>query len=135
MAKIYALDPIVEFDYILKSQRADDEADQIIWKLKPLSAREQSLLDDKMGSTVDGEFSVKIGSLTRLALDMGLMGVSNFFTSNGSEFEIKRSGKKIHGFVDPLLDSCIDRIPKDVRLELAEAIKDGSEMESQDKKN
>ena len=135
MAKILALDPASTYPYILESQRGDKEEEQIKWELKNLTAKEEALIEDKLGHLRDGDFHIKLGSQNRLALDIALMGVEGFEASDGTLVEVKRKGTKVHGFVNPLLDSFVDRIPKAVRQELATAIMRGTTLKVEDEKN
>lgn len=135
MAKIIALDPQATFTYILKSQRDDEEGDQVVWELKHLSAKEEAFLEDKLGHVRDGDFHVKIGSQNRLALDIGLVSVSNFLDASGNDVRVERSSVKMHGFVKPLKDEFVDRIPKEVRAELSQVILNGSSLDEDDIKN
>lgn len=132
--KILALNPNTEFDYVLESQRDDKKQDQIIWKLKMLSAKEDELLDNAW-SLVEGEMKLNLGTQTRLALDIGLVGVENFFYADGTPVTIERSTRKMHGFVRQLTDETLSAIPKEVRGELAKAIMEGSQIGEEDVKN
>lgn len=135
MAKIYALDPIVPFDYILQSQRDDSPQDQIIWKLKPLTAREAAFIEDNSSTMAGGEWKLTAGTENILSLHIGLVDVLNFTDREGRAIPVKRKGDVVFGIYKPLDDEFLDRLPPAVRVEIASAIRRSAKMESQDKKN
>lgn len=136
MPKIYAQDPVTVRDYILKSQRGDKKEDQIKWKLKTLSAREQSLIDDETSIiSDDGKVKIPVGTTNRLILDIALMGVENFTDRKGNQIKVEREEHFIHEVINPLKDEFVDRLGKHIFTELANAISNGPEFDEQDLKN
>lgn len=120
-----AIDPNATRDYIPFCDREAPANEQTIFELRPLTPREDRLLDNTM-TLRDGDLAPNLGDQHALALHLGLVGVRNFFDATGKDVKITREHTKIHGFVSPIRDSVLALIPKEVRLELAREIIDGA---------
>jgi hypothetical protein len=133
--KLIAIDPQSTFSFVSSIQDGASEEDIVTFELKHLSAREESFLEDKLGHIRDGDFHINLGSQNRLALDIGLVEVHNFKDNKGNTVVVERKKEKVHIGFYPLKDEFLDRIPKVVRNEIAQAIMAGNKLEDQDLKN
>lgn len=129
-----AVDPHLTFEYVPECDRSLPAGEQTIFVIKPLTPREDRLLDNLL-SMQDGAMNLKVGDQAHMALCMGLANVKNLFDGAGKPIEIKHTGRKLHGFVNELADEFIACIPKDVRLELSRVIQDGSKVGEDEAKN
>ena len=131
-----ALDPVKdEIEFICKADLDLPDEEQTRWILKPLSAKEHAMLDDHTGTVgEDGQYIVTIGKKQLVALNLGLKDVFNFNDSEGKPVKLSRSKKKIGG-INALEDSFLMRVPKEVRVEIAQAIMAESEVEEEEAKN
>jgi len=116
-------------DYIPECDRKLKASEQSVFELGMLSVREERLLENTVGMNTEGQMFMNIGDQHYLALCMGLKGVRNFIDAEGNEVVVEREKSKIHGVVRPLTDSFLQKIPKEVRLEIAREIIDGSGSE------
>lgn len=83
----------LEFDYVLKSERDLPPEKQTVFRLKPLTLREQSECErvdvwvDKSGA---GHQVMDRKELARKQLTFGLVGWRNFLDENGKAVEFRR---------------------------------------------
>lgn len=122
-------------DYVPSCDKEAPVAEQTVFELRQLTPREEALLDNMLGSMREGSMDMRIGDQQLFALHMGLVGVRNFFDDKGNEIKIERTGKKLHGFVDPIKDEILAFIPREIRAELANEITSGSEISEDEAKN
>lgn len=79
-----AVDPTRTVRYVLAQDRQLDLADQTVFLLRPLTAREFATIEDAMSTvTPSGEVRVATGSQTLRTLEVGLTGWENFKTPDG----------------------------------------------------
>lgn len=134
---VIALDPLQENDYICKADRDLPEEDQTVWKIKPLSAKEKMVLEDKYmlasasakeGDQVETSFDIKIHRRNYDALNIGLVGWENLNDSEGNPVKFQKTKiRNAAGFSDALLS----RIPAAIRAELAEVCLEGFDAEAE----
>jgi len=124
MGKFFAIDPKATERYILRDQREDDQADQVVFYLKKtFTAREKAHIKDN--AVVHGEsgMSVQTGKQQLLALHMGLQRIENLNTEEGEAVLLDdvngREKGKIHNLYKPIKDSVLDALPDWVRDELS----------------
>lgn len=113
--------------------------EQTVFILKNLSLSEQSVLKDQ-NRMVDGEFVLASGATELLALHLGLVGVQNLEDEDGNEVVFERDEKMayIRGVsknTRPWKESCLERIPQDVRLWLSMKIRGLLDEEEETEKN
>lgn len=135
MAKLFGIQPNQVQDFILKDQEKDSPEDQIIWKVKFLDARASAEITDQVysakGFGKKREELLKAGTQTLEILRSGLVGWDNFKYENGDDVEWEdppRSGSKTK--LNEVMDRNINKIPPNVREELAEEIRGASMMDS-----
>ena len=134
-----AISPNQTFKYIMKSERELPPEEQTVFHCNLLSAEQEALVDDNTGvSTKDG-YQLTIGTSNLLALHLGLFKIENMADADGNPFQLKRDETKAKDTLPkvgrPWLMSCIDRIPREARDEVAVAIKTGGELEDETVKN
>jgi hypothetical protein len=123
-------------NYVPLCDRDLPSEDQTVFELKTLSAKEDAVLDNLIGSVQDGGMNLRIGDQNLAALHIGLVGVSNFQDETGKDVKIVRDrNTQIYGFVNPIKDEVLSLIPKEIRLELARAIINGKELDEEETKN
>ena len=140
-----AVDPNRTWNYVLECDRpktpAEGEAptppsSPTTWKLKPLTCREHARLQDGIAS-VDrtiGVVNVASGTNALEACRMGLVGVENFFDSNGAPVKFLHKFDKTYGR-DFVTYDFLDCLRPEWRDELAKAITERSEITEADAKN
>lgn len=138
-------------DYVLECQKEDAKEDQIIFKLKPLSARQQAQLQDGLDFEIDSASIKKLrkdaekiekGKVSQEdAYDLmrkiknfnehlynnlrcGLVGWENF----------KDEKNKAIKFDDTNIDAMLDLIPRDYHMELATQVMDLTTLKEEEKK-
>ena len=120
-----AVDPNSTRDYIPLCDRDLPKDQQTVFELKTLTPREDRLIENSIAIR-DGQMAINLGDQYALALSMGLVGVRNFTDAKGKDVKIEHESEKIHGFVRPLKESFLAKIPKEIRLEIAREIIDGA---------
>jgi hypothetical protein len=111
-------------------------ADQTIFEIRQLTASEEAVLDNMIGSLRDGSMDMRIGDQELAALHFGLVGVQNFVDENGAPVVILRDAKqRKYNLVNPIKEEILSMIPKDVRKELAEAIVGDAQVKAEEAKN
>jgi len=131
MKRIIAVDPDAVNRYVPEDAREWPEADQPVFLLKALKAREAAKLQDhgvEVGMGTDNTMRVLSGSTIIRALELGLVGWENFKDASGNEVEWRENNGK--GRPENL-----DRIPERIRRELAEVIAEGTFFMEQEEKN
>lgn len=122
-------------DYIPECDRNLPENEQTVFVLKTLSAKDQAIVDDKTGSVdAEGGYKITVGTQNLLLIHLGLVDVRNFKDSNGNDVKLTRSDKLING-IHEISNDFIIRIPKDIRSEIAYAIRKGYQLEDEEVKN
>lgn len=119
-----AIDPEKIIDFIAKKEQGDKvpEEEKTVFKVKMLTAREGAELRDDLynvsGSGKEREEKLKSGTIELKALRKGIKGWENFQDDDGEEIEFD-SGK---------IDKMLDKIPPDIRMELADFIRGESSL-------
>ena len=122
-----ALDPKDDWEFIPTCDRNLKDSEQTKFILKHLDAKEDAYLSDRLGQIKDGDYAINLGTQNLITLHIGLKDVINFKDAKGKQVKLKRNTKenKICGD-HPLHMEFINRIPKEIRTEVAVAIADGS---------
>lgn len=123
-----ALDPAALVDYVLEDERNAAPAERTTWRLKRLTVRDEERIGNaKMRSTGDGGFQLCAGTEELETLRAGLAGVSNFLNYSGGivPFDME------NGYVS---DAFLNRIPKNIRQEIAAEIRRLSTLSIDEKK-
>jgi len=134
-----AISPNGTFNFIDPSERNNKPEDQTTFVCSYLSVEQESLLDDNMGYQGPEGYNLTIGKSNLLALHMGLKEILNFPDENGNPVELKRDetkfSKALPGVGRPWQMDILDRIPKETRDNVANAIKAGARLDEAETKN
>lgn len=118
--------------FICESDRDSDSP--TVWELRPLNAQAGSNALDQVGG--NGAIA---GALIQGLLIYGLRGVSNFQDEDGSEIEYRSNHKPRQALgvavKNPVSESFLDRIPLQVKQELALEVLSISQLQDDDAKN
>lgn len=121
--------------YVPTCDRDLPASEQTRFSLKHLTPRDEALLDNMLGSVRGDSMDMRLGDQALMALNLGLVGVENFFDSEGKPVELERESKMLHGYVKPIKDEILGLIPKDIRAELSNEIMRGSDIDEEELKN
>lgn len=134
MARIHGIRPDQIHDYILKDQEKDSQEDQIIWKVKYLSVSDSAKITDMIysarGFGKKREEVLKAGTQQLQILRLGLVGWENFKYDDGKEVEWEPvpTGGNLQQ-IARIMDRNLDKVPPEVRDELADHIRGSSTLE------
>jgi len=134
MAKIFALRPGQVQDYILKDQEKDPPESQTIFKIKYLNVSESAQVSDMIysakGFGKKREELLRTGTQQLHVLRKGLIGWENFKYEDGTvcEWEDVPTGVSIGKF-NTIMDRNLDKLPPEVRDELADEIRGASALD------
>jgi hypothetical protein len=130
-----AVNPDEEKKYIVKDERDLEPKEQTIFKVKTLSVTEAANLQDNAAHVVygkskgeDTKMAISSGSQALEALRKGLVGWENFYGSDGKEVEFKSKNGKA-------FNASLSLIPQKYRLEIANFIIEGNNLDEEDTKN
>lgn len=115
-------------EYILESERNLSSTEQTIFQIKPLSAKQYSIVSDIMRITSNENGKTDIqnsGKYTYETLKCGLVGWSNMKNESGNEIQFNKKD----------LDSNLDLLPIAIRYELSTAILELSMLKEDERKN
>jgi hypothetical protein len=129
---MYAIDPGETIRYIPKCDRELPTEEQVIFLYRPLTAKEAADIQDRLTETTLGgkaESTMRIysGSQQLKALQSGMKGWENFKDKKGKAIEWRDNNGTPR-------NENFDRIPADVRQELAQVIIEGGEVSEKDAK-
>jgi len=135
-----------EIDYVLECQREEPAEEQVVFKLKPLSARQSAVLQDSLKFEYSAENVAKmrqdvetmsddtardvISKIKNLnehllnTLSVGLVGWSNFKDESDNEVMFSKN-----------MDENLTKIPLEFRMELANQIAQLSTLMDSERKN
>lgn len=133
-----AINPHGTWEYICLDDRELPEEEQTKWPINHLNVVQQDRIADNQSiNEIDGTSRVTMGRALTLALHMGLNQPINFPDENGKDVILERDEKagKLPGGVKPWKIESLDRIPKEVRKELALVILKDGELEIDEAKN
>ena len=127
------VDPNEDVRYIAKEDRGRDEHQQTVWILRPLKAKALAKLEDNLAQSQPkkkgGGLKFQTGTHILDALDKGLNGVENF-----GDVEIELGGLTVKA-ERQARDEFYDRIPPEIRRELADVITGDAEIDEEATEN
>lgn len=132
-----AIDPVSERRYILKAERGLPPEEQSVFILRPLTLRESNAIEDMTVGVGEGDgMTIRSGSVRTRALEYGLIGWENVLDSKGNEVPFDGTRQKRGGveFISPN-SKTLERLPRSVQHELAEAITTGSDLTEEEAGN
>ena len=124
-----ALSPKSSYAYVCKAEQEISPELQTTFHLKQLTVSEQASVDDAFGKYVGGDMQVMTGTQHLTALRVGILSVDNLKDSAGATVNVTRTDA---GFVS---DEFLEKLPKDVRSELARAIIAGARLTETEAQN
>lgn len=130
---VIAIDPGEEFEFVLLADRAlpENDINRTVWKLRPLTRKEMTVLEDRTEMQRGGGFRLNLGTIKEETVRAGLIGCSNFRDARGAEIPFEQSDKMISVLgrnCRPPADRFLDRIPAAALMELADAIQEGAKI-------
>lgn len=130
---VIAIDPGEEFDYVLLADRVlpEDDPNRTVWKLRPLTRKEITLLEDRTEMQRGGGFRLNLGTIKEDTVRAGLIGCRNFRDARGTEIHFEQADKTLNVLgrnCRPPADRFLDRIPAAALMELADAIQEGAKV-------
>lgn len=137
---VIALTPRTRHPYILRRDRSLPVEQRTTFFVRSLTVEERAALMD-VSSSFDQEdrvIRVPAGTQALSTVRAGLLGWQNLKDEKGADvtFETGPERAVLGGHkVTPPTDTCLDRLPLDVLLELANSIRDASTLSDDDAKN
>jgi len=122
-----ALNPTEVIDYICEADRGLKKEEQTIWKIRPLTAREDAFVSD---SSMDADRKFNFGHSVLTSLHLGLTGAENF-----PALERDKKAADILPGIKPWKDESLSMIPRAVRQEIALAIGRWAALTEEERKN
>lgn len=126
------IDPEAVVDYVPLDDREKPEAERSVFRIRPLTHREESAIQAKFGGFIAnaaGEMRMpgNSGLRTAATLNCGLMGWKNFPPGAPDDrgFTVVKQGKREEALSRELADYTLSQLPAAFRTELANAISDG----------
>lgn len=137
---VIALTPRTRHPYVLRRERGLPAEQRTTFFLRTLTIEERAALMDVSSSYDQEERTIRVpaGTQALSTVRAGLLGWQNLKDEKGADvtFETGPERAVLGGHkVAPPTDACLDRLPLDVLLELANAIRDASTLSDDDAKN
>lgn len=130
---IIGINPNATKPFVLDSDRDSDAPTE--WHIRPLNAQAAANAMDRLASS-GGALA---GSLIRELLIYGLRDVTGLVDEDGADIEFQSASKPAQALgvkvTNPVREVFLDRIPNQVRQEIAMAIFDASRLTDDDAKN
>lgn len=133
MAAIHGVRADEAIPYISQTQKDDPEDELVTWQVKFLTVREYADIQDELfkssGMGKKREEKFLLGKQAMLALRKGLVGWKNFNYSDKTpvEWEDPNRGRDAADR-DRIMDSNLNKIPPEIRNELADYIRGESRL-------
>lgn len=137
---VIALTPRLRHPYVLRRERSLAAEQRTTFYLRTLTVEERAALMDISSSFDQDDRTIRVpaGTQALSTVRAGLLGWSNLKDDKGADvpFEAGAERAVLGGHkVAPPTDACLDRLPLDVLLELANAIRDAATLSDDDAKN
>lgn len=126
------------FRYVCQAERGLPAEEQTVFLLRSLTSKELALLDDGIPQVQQGTdlVNVSVGSMLHKALRAGLTGWENLLDAKGQAVEPEFERCNLLGRNGEFLkEKSLDRLPREVRKELGNAIYNGSFLTEEDSGN
>ena len=133
-----AVSPEVPYPYICDADKDLPTDEQTVFNLTHLTVSEDAYLENHSGQMKrNGEYILHVGDAILLGLHLGLESVDNFTNGSNESIELERDGnaKIIVGKKRPWSEESLSKIPRDARIELYKAIRNGGELVEEEEKN
>lgn len=135
-----ALTPRTRHPYVLRRDRALPGDQRTTFMLRSLTVEERAALMDAASAFDQQDHTIRIpaGTQALQTVRAGLVGWQNLKSDVGADVAFATDPERaVLGShkVTPPTDTCLERLPFDVVLELANAIREGSQLSDDDAKN
>jgi hypothetical protein len=133
MGKLFGVKAGSVVEYVADCQRGEPKEDQVIWLLRPLTAKEAADIQNRLfqseGWGKNRREQFLTGTQVILVLRKGLVGFKNFKYEDGAEvgWEDPNIEKTEEGR-DRIMDRNLDKIPASIRQELSDQIRGEAEL-------
>jgi len=133
---VIPVDPKHEYSFIADEDKELPKDQQTVFKIRPLTAREEAHVTDAFLEMEIGSGAPKaksrLGARSIAILNIGLLGWENFPPGDVDDHQFKQRGE---GTKRVVADETLSRIPGDIRTDLANAITDRLGMTETDEGN
>lgn len=133
MGKLFGVKAGSVVEYVAKCQRGEPKEDQVVWLIRPLSAKESADIQNNLfrseGWGKQRREQFLTGTQVVLVLRRGLVGWKNFKYEDDTSVDWEDPNvEKTEEGRDRIMDRNLDKIPASLRQELSDEIRGEAEL-------